>query len=100
MYKHLVQSEASALPPLQGNANNELAADPVDLFILSASRPISVREMALPTAMSARSCVGEMEHCVFMFKMAVEPPQGDHTTTSGFAESENAPSRAPLRLTP
>jgi hypothetical protein len=34
-----------------------------------------------------------------MFKMAVDPPQGDHWTISGFAWRENAPLRAPFSVT-
>lgn len=36
MYTPAFKSKASAPSPLQGNTNNELAADAVDLFILSA----------------------------------------------------------------
>jgi hypothetical protein len=86
-------------PPVEGNTNSELAADAVDLLILSAMLRI-VPESSSPTMMSARSSVGEMKHCVFIFKMAVDPPQGDQETTSGLAESENAPSRCPLKLMP
>lgn len=43
--------------------------------------------------MSADFSGGETEHCVFTFRIAVDPPHGDHRTKSGLAESENAPAR-------
>ncbi len=56
------------------------------------------KERTQLTAMSADFSGGDTEHCVFMFMIAVDPPQGDHKTKSGSAESENGPSRTPSRL--
>jgi hypothetical protein len=55
-------------------------------------------ETAQLTAMSAGFSGGDTEHCVFMFRMAVDPPQGDHKTKSGSAERENGPAPTPARV--
>jgi hypothetical protein len=58
----------------------------------------AIKETAQLTAMSAGFSGGDTEHCVFMFRMAVDPPQGDHKTKSGLAESENRPAPTPSRV--
>lgn len=91
-----------AFPPLNRKLHGNLARDSINLSRqLSAPTPHTVHmDRRKRTAIRAWFCVGEMLHCVFMFMMAVVPPQGLHETTSGSALRVKGPSLSPASEMP